>query len=109
MDHQAVGDPAWGLEAFVPHQTVQPLAVHAPERVQGVLGRHHAVVVRAVGGLACQLRVPGQVRGGQGSGATGGGNTVQTLHQDRGLQGRDGDGCRGMGDTRIIMLSAILA
>lgn len=44
----------------MPHQTVQFLAVHAPEGVQGVIRGHSAVVGGAIDGLAIQVGVPGE-------------------------------------------------
>lgn len=44
----------------MPHQTVQLLAIHAPQRMQGVVRRDRPVVGRAVDGLAVQVGVPGE-------------------------------------------------
>lgn len=80
----------------MPHQTVQLLAVHAPQGVQGVLRGDHPVVGGAVGGLAVQLRIPGEAGRRACYGATKGGLPVGlTLYQSHRVQGGDGDGWGG--------------
>lgn len=80
----------------MPHQTVQLLAIHAPQWVQGVLRGDHPIVGGAIGGLAVQVRVPGEAGRWAGYRATESGLPVGlTLHQSHRVQGGDRNGWRG--------------
>lgn len=79
----------------MPHQTVQLLAIHAPQGVQGVVRGDRPVVGRAVDGLAIQVGVPGDAGRWAGYGSTGSSLSVGlALHQNHRLQGGDRDGWR---------------
>lgn len=95
VHYQVVAEPAWRGHGLVPHQTVQLLAVHASQGVQGEKRGDRPVVRGTVGGLTVQVRVPGEAGGRSGYGATGGGLPVGlTLHQDHRLDGGDRNGWR---------------
>lgn len=80
----------------MPHDTVQLLAIHAPEGVQGVVRGDGPVIGGAIGGLAIQVGFPGEAGGRAGHRATGSGLPVGlALHQDHGVQGGDGNGWGG--------------
>lgn len=80
----------------MPHQTIQLLAVHAPQGVQGEV-RGDRNVVGAVDGLAGQLGVPGQAGRRAGHRATGSGLPVAlSLHQNHRVHGGDRNGWRGI-------------
>ena len=79
----------------MPHQTVQPLAVHAPQGVQGVLRGDRPVFGGAVDGLAVQVGVPGDAGRRAAYSAAGSGLTIGlSLHQNHRVQGGDRNGCR---------------
>ena len=91
MHLQGVADPAGLPQARVPHQAVQPLAVHAAERMQREERGDGAAPRAAVLGLPGEGRVPGAAWRGVGHGTTGGGTAAGlALRQDHGLQGGDG-------------------
>lgn len=80
----------------MPHQTVQLLAVHAPEGVEGVVRGDRPVVTGAIDGLASQVAVPGEAGRRAGYRATGSGLPVGlSLHQNHRVQGGDRNGWRG--------------
>lgn len=96
MHHQLVGESARLLRRGMPHQTVQLHTVHVPQWVQGVLRGDHSFVRRAIGGLAVQVRVPGETRERVGHRATVSSLPVGlSLHQGYGVQGGYGNGWRG--------------
>lgn len=91
MDHQAVSDPAGFLQAGMPHQAVQLLAVHAAQRVERVLDERFPVFPGVVLGVAGQLRVPGQPGSGVAHGPTGGDKAERlAFHQVLRFHGGDG-------------------
>lgn len=92
---QFISKPAGGRWRRMPHQTVQLLAIHGPQGVQGVVRGDHPVVRWAIGGLAIQVRLPGEAGGRSGHRATQSSLSVGlTLHQNYRFQGGDGDGWR---------------
>lgn len=98
MHYQVVAEPAWRLQGLVPDQTVQLLAVHASQGVQGEKCGDRPVVRGTVGGLTVQVRVPGEAGRRSGYGAAGGGLPVGlALHQNHRLDGGDGDAWREVG------------
>lgn len=77
----------------MPHKTVQLLAVHAPQGVQGVVRGDRRIVGGAIDGLAAQVSVPGETGRRAGYRATGSRLPVGlSLHQNHRVQGRDGNG-----------------
>lgn len=90
----------------MPHQTVQLLAIHVPQGVQGVVGGDCPIVRGAIDGLAIQVGVPGEARRWAGNRATGSSLSVGlSLHQNHGVQGGDGIGWRGDCQSEIMMIS----
>lgn len=96
MHHQVVWDPAGAWKSWMPHQTVQLLAIHAPQGVQGVVGGDRPIVRGAIDGLAIQVGVPGEAGRWAGNRATGSSLSVGlSLHQNHRIQAWDGIGWRG--------------
>lgn len=96
MHHQVVGEPAGGRRSQMPHQTVQLLAIHAPQGVQGVLRGDHPIVGGAIGGLAVQVCVPWETGRWACDRTTESGLPVGlSLHQSHRVQGGDRNGWRG--------------
>lgn len=106
MNHQVVLEPLGGLGGRVPDQTVQLLAVHASQRVQGEHGGDGAVGRGAVGGLTVQLGVPGQRGGRAGDRAARRRRAVLVpLYQRHRLQGGDGFACK---QEKMCLLKSVL-
>ncbi len=79
----------------MPHQTVQLLAVHAPQGVQGVVRGDRRVAGGAIDGLTVQVSVPGEMGRRVGYRATQSSLPVGlSLHQNHRVQRGDRIGWR---------------
>lgn len=87
---ELVADSARAVQSRMPHQTVQPTAVHAAQRVQGKLRGHDPVLSAPVLRLPGNFRVPGQAWRRVSDRTTGGSHTERLpFLQDHGIQRGD--------------------